>query len=99
MEFSTILYFAALLACPIGMGAMIWMMGRNMHSQNEQTAPDAQMPFNASERLAELHRQQHALETEIAEMNKLVELEAQRDALRKEQAIKAAPLATGQSAD
>lgn len=99
MELSTILYFAALLACPIGMGAMMWVMGRNMHSQNEQAAPDAQAPINASERLAELHRQQQALETEIAEMTKLVELEARRDALRREQEIQATSLATGQPAD
>ena len=88
MQLETLLYFAALLACPIGMGAMMWMMGKDMGKQKNQSMPDPQMTTGSSEeRLAVLRAQQQALETEIAEATKLAELTTRRQTLRAEQTM------------
>ena len=87
MEYSTLIYFIALLACPIGMGAMMWMMGKDMGKQKNQSMSDPQMTTGSSEeRLPALRAQRQALETEIIEVTKLGELEARRQMLRAEQA-------------
>ncbi len=87
MELESLLYFAALLACPIGMGAMMWMMGKNMGGQKAQPMSDAQMTASSTEeRLDALHAQRQALEAEIAEATKLAELEARAEELRKSNA-------------
>ena len=46
------LYALALLACPVGMGAMMWMM---MRGQNNSSVPDEGSPKQAE--LAALHAQ------------------------------------------
>ena len=85
MEFETLLYFGALLACPIGMGAMMWMMGKNMGGHHDQAASDPQKTAQSTaERLATLRTQRQALEAEIVEVTQLAELEARREALRQE---------------
>lgn len=78
MELSTFLFLAGSLACPIVMGAMIWLMSKNMRGQS---GPSPHVPANSKERLAVLRAQQQVLEAEIAEVTRLVELEAQREAL------------------
>ena len=86
MELGTLLYFGALLACPIGMGAMMWMMGKNMGGHHDQAASDPQkMAQSSAERLDALRIQRQALESEIVEVTQLAELEARREALRQEQ--------------
>jgi hypothetical protein len=85
MELETLLYFGALLACPIGMGAMMWMMSKNMGGHHNPAAPEPQKTAQSTaERLATLRTQRQALEAEIVEVTQLVELEARRDALRQE---------------
>ena len=37
MELSTILIVAAVLACPIAMGLMMWMMNKNMGGDSHQS--------------------------------------------------------------
>jgi hypothetical protein len=78
MELSTILLLVVTLACPIGMGLMMWLMSKNMGGQS---SADHHPPATSQERLAVLRTQQQALEVEIAEVTRLVELEAQREAL------------------
>ena len=93
MELSTFLFLAGSLACPIVMGAMIWLMSKNMRGQS---GPSPHVPANSKERLAVLRVQQQALEAEIAEVTRLVELEAQREALLGSKT--AAPVKAGASA-
>ncbi len=76
MEPSTLLLLIAVLACPIGMGVMMWLMNKNMNGQPNMS--DHQTP---AERLAALRAQREKLEAEIAEVSKITELEAKRDAL------------------
>lgn len=78
MELTTILPFLTALACPIAMGLMMWMMGRNMGSQTMSTGQ------SEAERLHALHAQRRQLEQEIAETEQILALEAQKEALTHE---------------
>ena len=55
------LLLLALLACPVGMGAMMWFMGRNM----KQQPPTAAAP---AEDLDELRSEQARLTAEIDQL-------------------------------
>ena len=81
MEPTTLLLLVGALACPIGMGVMMWMMNKQMGGQSSQSMPGGQTSTNATERLAALRAQRQALEAEIVEVARLAELEAKRDAL------------------
>ena len=75
------LLLVAVLACPIGMGLMMWMMNKNMGSQPGHSMSGDQQPVRPAERLAALRAQRQALEAEIAETARIAELEAQRESL------------------
>lgn len=65
MEVSTLLILAAVVACPLTMGAMMWMMDRKMkertaHSHDDHATPSAQ--------LAQLRRQEESLHTRIRQL-------------------------------
>jgi hypothetical protein len=63
------------------MGLMMWWMSKNMSSEHGHSTTGQPTPANSAERLAALRTQQQALKTEIAEAERLAELEARRDTL------------------
>ena len=68
MDPSTLLIVVAVLACPIAMGGMLWMMNKNMTQRDEMGK--APRPGRAAKevRLAELRQQQEAIEAQIADL-------------------------------
>ena len=76
MELSTILIVAAVLACPIAMGLMMWMMNKNMGGDSHQSTSSTD-----ADRLNALRRQRQTLDQEIAEVQKIIELEEKKKAL------------------
>lgn len=69
------------LACPIGMGLMMWLMNKNMSEQSGHLSLDKQEQINPARRLGALQQQRRMLEAEIAELTDIVALEVQQEAL------------------
>ena len=76
MELSTILILAAVLACPIGMGLMMWMMNKKMGGESHES-----MSGTDADRLNALRKQRQTLDQEIAEVQKITDLEQKKKAL------------------
>lgn len=76
MELSTILIIAAVLACPIAMGLMMWQMNKKMDGDSRQS-----MSGTDADRLSALRKQRQTLDQEIAEVQKIMELEEKKKAL------------------
>lgn len=66
------------LACPIGMGLMMWLMNKQMSQHAEPRPFDRQKHLSPANRLAELHDERRALDAEIVELSQDVELDGQR---------------------
>lgn len=75
MEIGVLAVLIMGIACPLMMGGMMWMMVKDRRSAKPET------PLNAADRLAALQKQRQQLETEIAELKQIVQLEAQQQAL------------------
>ena len=73
MSPSTILILIAALACPIAMGLMMWQMSKNMDDKSHHY-----MSGMDADHLKALHEQRRMLEQEIAEVEKIVELEEKK---------------------
>lgn len=82
MDPSTLLILVAVLACPIGMGVMMYMMNRqNMGGQQGHSMPGHTAPASEAERLKALREQRRRLEQEIGEAEKIAALEARKESL------------------
>ncbi len=60
------LYILALLACPVGMGAMMWFMSKGMMGGNKQK--DAEISRAQGDSVEALRDQQHKLAADIARL-------------------------------
>lgn len=78
MEPATLLLLVGLLACPIAMGVMMWMMNKNMSGHQSHSMTD---DSSESDQLYRLREQQRLLEQEIAELEKIAALNARKEAL------------------
>jgi hypothetical protein len=81
MDANSIFLLLMGLACPIGMGLMMWLMNKQMGHQPEHVSADKQKPINSADRLTAIQERRRQLEVEIAELSQIVELEGQREAL------------------
>ena len=82
MELSTILIIAAALACPIAMGLMMWQMNKKMGDDSHQS-----MSGKDPDRLKALREQRQLLDQEIAETQKIMELEEKKKVLTRTAAM------------
>ena len=76
MELSTILIVVAVLACPIAMGLMMWQMNKKMGGDSHQS-----MSGTDADHLNALRKQRQTLDQEIAEVQKIIDLEEKKKAL------------------
>ena len=75
MDSNTLFLLIVGLACPIGMGLMMWLMNRQMSHHAEPLSSDKQKRLSPANRLAALHEERRILEAEIAEFSHEVELD------------------------
>lgn len=75
----------SVLACPLSMYLMMWMMNKNMGSDSHQS-----MSGTDADRLNALCKQRQTLDQEIAETQKIMELEEKKKALTRTAATKSA---------
>ena len=66
MHLSVVIPIVVALACPIGMGLMMWMLHRNMGGQNSGANPSQRVEATA-DRLLRLRAERVQLEQAIAE--------------------------------
>ena len=78
MELNTLLLILAVLACPFCIGVMMSMMHHNTGRQHDNSMSDHGEHVLETDRLGVLCAQRQLLEQEIAEVEKIVALEAKK---------------------
>lgn len=78
MDVNSIFLLMVGLACPIGMGLMMWLMHRHMNQPQAPSSPEKKsQSISTAKRLAELHEQRRVLDAEIATLSQGIEIEEQ----------------------
>lgn len=90
MEISTLLLIVAVIACPLTMGAMMWMMNRKM---NERSGDATSQAPSAAARLAELKSMEESVRAEIQKLDKVAESES-----RDQHSLPGAPMKSASTA-
>lgn len=78
IEPANLFLLIGVLACPVAMGLMMWMMNKNMSGHQRHTIPD---DSSKADRLQKLREQQRLLEQEIAELEKIAALTTRKESM------------------
>ena len=68
MDLNTLFLLLVGLACPVGMGLMMWMMNKNMSQSTGNLRKNKEVPFDLEDSLMQLRLQRQLLDDEIAEL-------------------------------
>lgn len=68
MDLNTFVLLLVGLACPVGMGLMMWMMNKNMNQNADNLQKNDELPSDLEDYLAQLRLRRHLIDAEIAEL-------------------------------
>lgn len=68
MDLNTLFLLLVGLACPVGMGLMMWMMNKNMSQSTDNLRKNKAFPSDLEDYLMQLRLQRQLLDDEIAEL-------------------------------
>lgn len=68
MDLNTLFLLLVGLACPVGMGLMMWMMNKSMSNSTSNLRKQDELPFDLEDYLVQLRLQRRLLDDEIAEL-------------------------------
>lgn len=81
MDLNTVLLLVMGLACPIGMGAMMWLMNKKTSEPQPAQSYERWTLVNATNRLAQLQEQRKQLDAELSQLSHAIEAQLQREQL------------------
>ena len=68
MDLNTLVLLLVGLACPVGMGLMMWMMNKNISQRTGNLRKNKASPSDLEDDLAQLRLQRQLLDDEIADL-------------------------------
>jgi len=68
MDLNTLFLLLVGLACPVGMGLVMWMMNKNMGKSTGNLLKNKEFPSDLDDYLMQLRLQRQLLDDEIAEL-------------------------------
>jgi hypothetical protein len=68
MDLNTLFLLLVGLACPVGMGLMMWMMNKNMNQSTDNLRKNKELPSDLEDYLMQLRLQRQLLDDEITEL-------------------------------